>query len=262
MERDSSLEHNEYIKQILDTGFVGQRSELGDERRTLYEEWLADEEIIASQAIYEIERERREARIAASKNPSEAFEEMFRGDLPPIHEYRVDFDLNAEADLRSLDSDGKSLLKRKIRERKQELKQVLKDGFEDNRRPLDEARRAFFSKQMAQFNAEDHPKDIPAIFKDGECNVFGHICPVFFAAEAITETSVARRRGRYIPFAVKMRVVRRDNHTCQHCHKHLADDEVEFDHKIPIAKGGSSEEHNIRLTCYDCNREKRDNIEI
>lgn len=120
----------------------------------------------------------------------------------------------------------------------------------------------FFSKQVAQFNAGDHPEIVPEIFKDGECNIFGHVCPVFFAAEAITETSTTRRRGRYIPFAVKMRVVRRDNHTCQHCHKHLADYDVEFDHKIPIAKGGSSDEHNIRLTCYECNREKRDNVEI
>jgi 5-methylcytosine-specific restriction endonuclease McrA len=55
-----------------------------------------------------------------------------------------------------------------------------------------------------------------------------------------------------------MRVVRRDNHTCQHCGKQLKDDEVEFDHIIPIVKGGSSEEHNIRLTCFDCNRDKSD----
>jgi hypothetical protein len=261
-ERAGSIEHNEYIKQILKTGILGQRHELDDERRALYEKWLADDEIIASQAHYEIQNERRDARIAASENPAKEFEEMFRGDLPPIHEYRVDFDLNAEVDLGSLDSQEKSLLKRKIRERKRKLKQALKDGFDDDSRPLDEARRTMFLKEVGRFNAEDYPEDVPEIFRDGECNIFGHICPVFFAAEAITETSAARRRGRYIPFAVKMRVVRRDNHTCQHCHKHLADNEVEFDHKIPIAKGGSSEEHNIRLTCYECNREKRDNVEI
>ena len=100
------------------------------------------------------------------------------------------------------------------------------------------------------------------MFSVAGCNVFGHVCPVFFAAEAITETSEARRRGRYIPFKIKMRVVRRDNYTCQHCGKHLKDDEVEFDHKIPISLGGSSEEHNIRLTCFDCNREKSDHVDI
>ena len=129
VERGVSVEHNQYIKQILNTGIVGQRSELDDERRTLYEEWLADEEIITSQAAYEIERERRESRIAASENPSEAFEEMFRGDLPPIHEYRVDFDMNTEVDLRSLDSKRNSLLKKKIRERKQERKRCFAVTF-------------------------------------------------------------------------------------------------------------------------------------
>jgi hypothetical protein len=261
-ERAGAVEHNEYLKQVLATGFFGQRSELDNERRALYEEWLADEKILASQAVYQIENERRDARIAASENPSKEFTEIFRGDLPPIHEYRVDFDLNVDFDFGSLNSEDKALLKVKIKEQKKKLKQALKDGFEDNRRPLDDARRTVFSKEVERFNPENHPEDVPEVFRDGECNIFGHICPVFFAAEAMTETSVARRRGRYIPFAVKMRVVRRDNHTCQHCHKHLADDEVEFDHKIPIAKGGSSEEHNIRLTCYDCNREKRDNIEI
>jgi 5-methylcytosine-specific restriction endonuclease McrA len=78
----------------------------------------------------------------------------------------------------------------------------------------------------------------------------------------MTETAETRRRGRYIPFKTKMRVVRRDNYTCQHCGRHLRDDEVEFDHKIPIARGGSSEEQNVRLTCFDCNRDKSDNVEI
>ncbi|WP_407174586.1 HNH endonuclease [Bradyrhizobium sp. STM 3562] len=51
---------------------------------------------------------------------------------------------------------------------------------------------------------------------------------------------------------------RQDVHACQHCGRHLKDGEVEFDHIIPIAKVGSSEEHNIRLTCFDCNRDKSD----
>ncbi len=167
-----------------------------------------------------------------------------------------------DLDLGSLDPNEKAELKSRIQQRKKKIKQALKDGIEDTRRPLDEARREMFSKEVARFSPEIYPETIPDIFRDDECNIFGHICPVFFAAEAITETSTERRRGRYIPFSVKMRVVRRDNHTCQHCKKHLADDEVEFDRKIPISKGGSSEEHNLRLTCFDCNRDKSDKIEI
>jgi HNH endonuclease len=262
LERAASVEHNDHLKEVLRTGLIGQRYELDDERRALYEAWLADEEVLAWQAFHEMSRERRESRIADSENPAKEFEEMFRGKLPPIHEYRVDFEMKETFDLNSLDPTEKSLVKKKIQERKKKLKQALKNGFEDDRRPLDDARRALFSKEVAEFDAEIFPETVPDIFRDGECNIFGHICPVFFAAETITETSTERRRGRYIPFAVKMRVVRRDNYTCQHCSKHLADDEVEFDHKIPISKGGSSEEQNVRLTCFDCNRDKSNKIEI
>jgi 5-methylcytosine-specific restriction endonuclease McrA len=94
------------------------------------------------------------------------------------------------------------------------------------------------------------------------CSVFGHICPVVFVNEAFTETSESRRSGRYLPFKTKVRVVRRDNYTCQHCGKHLLDNEVEFDHRIPISRGGSSDEHNLRLTCHDCNQDKSDRVEI
>ena len=95
-----------------------------------------------------------------------------------------------------------------------------------------------------------------------QCTVFGHVCPVVLAAERFTETTEERRTGRYIPFRTKMRVVRRDNYTCQHCGEHLKDNEVEFDHVIPFAKGGSSDEHNIRLTCHDCNSDKSDKVAI
>jgi 5-methylcytosine-specific restriction endonuclease McrA len=60
---------------------------------------------------------------------------------------------------------------------------------------------------------------------------------------------------------VKMRVARRDENTCQICSKHLKDCDIEFDHIIPVAKGGSSEENNIQVTCFNCNRDKSDKIE-
>lgn len=58
-----------------------------------------------------------------------------------------------------------------------------------------------------------------------------------------------------------LKVVRRDNNQCQVCGRLLKDDEIEFDHTIPMSKGGSTEEHNLRLTCFDCNRDKPDNYE-
>lgn len=138
----------------------------------------------------------------------------------------------------------------------------LEGGVTPDGVALTAERRRHFERMLKEFRPEDHPEVIPDEIASMACTVFGHICPVVFSAESFTETSTIRRTGRYIPFQTKIRVVRRDNYTCQHCGIHLKDDEVEFDHVIPVARGGSSEEHNIRLTCFDCNRDKSDNVEI
>jgi hypothetical protein len=117
-------------------------------------------------------------------------------------------------------------------------------------------------EEFSEVKSNEFPENIPREIAEMSCTVFGHICPVVFVAEECTETSEPRRSGRYIPFKIKMRVVRRDNYTCQVCGKHLLDNEVEFDHIIPTSKGGSSEESNIRLTCFKCNRDKNDLVEI
>lgn len=142
------------------------------------------------------------------------------------------------------------------------LKGLLKSGEFPDGTELDDLRRKSFEDQVSKFDPLNYPEDIPNEILDMGCNIFGHICPVVFTGSRFTETSEERRTGRYIPFQTKIRVVRRDNHTCQSCGKHLLDDEIEFDHIIPVSKGGSSEEHNIRLTCHDCNRTKGDRVEI
>jgi hypothetical protein len=142
------------------------------------------------------------------------------------------------------------------------LKHLLRSGSLPDGTPLEEWRWESFQKQVDAFDLNHYPEQVPPEISDMQCTVFGHICPVVFTAERYTETSEARRTGRYLPFQMKMRIVRRDNYTCQHCAKHLLDDEVEFDHVIPISKGGSSDEHNIRLTCHDCNADKSDKVAI
>jgi len=142
------------------------------------------------------------------------------------------------------------------------LRRCLDSGKLSDGKPLDAERRNAFNAEVARFNPKDYPDSIPKDITMMSCSVFGHICPVIFSNEAFTETSSSRRSGRYIPFKTKVRVVRRDNYTCQHCGKHLLDNEVEFDHRIPISRGGSSDEHNLRLTCHDCNRDKSDRVDI
>ena len=103
---------------------------------------------------------------------------------------------------------------------------------------------------------------LPRYQDDRSCLIFGHHCPVFYVNEPFTETSASRNISRRIPRTVFLRVVRRDNYTCQQCGKHLSDDEIEIDHVIPWTAGGSSDEPNLRTLCRKCNRKKRDQIEL
>ncbi len=43
---------------------------------------------------------------------------------------------------------------------------------------------------------------------------------------------------------------------CFYCGKHLSFQEVEFDHFIPVSKGGPHTSNNIRVSCMPCNRRK------
>ena len=121
-------------------------------------------------------------------------------------------------------------------------------------------RKKVFEKEVKEFNPEDYPEKHSEEYLEKKCTVFGHLCPVFFVNEPLTETLEMRRISRYIPRAIMLRAVRRDNYTCQICGKHLLDNEIEFDHIIPLSKGGSTEEHNIRVTCFECNRSKSSKI--
>jgi hypothetical protein len=92
--------------------------------------------------------------------------------------------------------------------------------------------------------------------KDIECRIWGHVCPVFFSQSGATETKESRRQGRYIRRDIMLQVVRRDNHVCRLCWKYVPDNEVEFDHIIPVSKGGPTTVENLRLLCRSCNRKR------
>ena len=93
------------------------------------------------------------------------------------------------------------------------------------------------------------------------CRIFGHDCPVFHVAEPITETKELRNISRHIPRTVQFRVLKRENQICSDCGKSVQDDDIHFDHIIPHSKGGSSDEHNVRLLCSACNIRRSDRFE-
>ena len=73
---------------------------------------------------------------------------------------------------------------------------------------------------------------------------------------ASNEGSRTERRQR-IPDDVKLYVWERDEGRCRNCG---ADEDLQYDHIIPVAKGGGNSHQNIQLLCGNCNRQKSDNI--
>jgi hypothetical protein len=58
---------------------------------------------------------------------------------------------------------------------------------------------------------------------------------------------------RYIPSAVKLAVWRRDQGKCVQCG---TKEKLEYDHILPVSRGGANTERNVQLLCEKCNREK------
>jgi 5-methylcytosine-specific restriction endonuclease McrA len=68
----------------------------------------------------------------------------------------------------------------------------------------------------------------------------------------------AQRRD-VIPDDVKQMVWMRDGGSCRHCG---AQAELQFDHIIPVAMGGSSSAENLQILCGPCNRRKSAGLTI
>jgi len=68
------------------------------------------------------------------------------------------------------------------------------------------------------------------------------------------DAKIASRPQRAgIPSNVRQAIWNRDGGQCAFCG---AATDLEFDHIVPVAKGGSNTENNIQLLCASCNRSK------
>jgi hypothetical protein len=59
----------------------------------------------------------------------------------------------------------------------------------------------------------------------------------------------------------RFEIMRRDGFRCQLCGRSRAEDEdleLEVDHIVPVAKGGTNDPENLWTLCWDCNRGKSD----
>jgi hypothetical protein len=77
--------------------------------------------------------------------------------------------------------------------------------------------------------------------------------------EAAIEFARSGPRRKSIPEDVKIVVWARDGGTCVRCG---SNQNLHFDHIIPVVKGGASSEENIQLLCQTCNVKKADKIAI
>ncbi|KAF3982000.1 MAG: HNH endonuclease [Methylococcales symbiont of Hymedesmia sp. n. MRB-2018] len=74
--------------------------------------------------------------------------------------------------------------------------------------------------------------------------------------DPVDETAFSPTRER-VPDEVKVVVWRRDNGICVKCGSR---NNLEYDHIIPVSKGGSNTIRNIEFLCQSCNRSKSDKI--
>lgn len=70
---------------------------------------------------------------------------------------------------------------------------------------------------------------------------------------AADEPGVQTVGREHIPRAVRHAVWNRDHAECAECG---SNEKLEFDHLIPVARGGSNSERNLQLLCESCNRRK------
>jgi len=76
-------------------------------------------------------------------------------------------------------------------------------------------------------------------------------------ASALAEGSVLSQGRERISTEIRRAVWTRDQGKCARCGNR---ERLEFDHIVPISRGGSNTERNIELLCEVCNRAKSDSI--
>jgi hypothetical protein len=99
------------------------------------------------------------------------------------------------------------------------------------------------------------PGNVIQVYEESISEEFHLIKKRILELDSITPSK--KIRNRTIPKSVKRGVWRRDDGKCTQCG---SNEDIEYDHIIPHAKGGSNTERNIQLLCESCNRKKSDKI--
>jgi rubrerythrin len=81
--------------------------------------------------------------------------------------------------------------------------------------------------------------------------------------DKLTFTAFAKEQRSLMTSKLRQQIKERDKYTCQYCGNSINQEPnllLEIDHKIPVSKGGLTEESNLQTLCWRCNRTKSDKL--
>jgi hypothetical protein len=113
-----------------------------------------------------------------------------------------------------------------------------------------------YRNNLYRLDREYSENEVPLLimdYEDKERRKFEQLKKKFELAQEIEK----QPRRESIPEEVRIAVWRRDGGKCARCGSR---EKLEYDHIIPISKGGSNTIRNIELLCESCNRKKKNNI--
>ena len=135
------------------------------------------------------------------------------------------------------------------------IREIIKNG--DPVRVIYD-RHFLYKDAIYKFDRDDYSSEEMTLqildLEDKERRKFERLKRKFELSQQMEKTP---RRGA-IPEEVRIAVWRRDSGKCAKCGSRK---NLEYDHIIPVSKGGGNTVRNIELLCEECNRKKRDNIE-
>lgn len=99
----------------------------------------------------------------------------------------------------------------------------------------------------------DKWKHTYATFDERKSPIYNFFTPT----QESQQQKIKKSRRERIPQDVKDYVWKRDDGKCVECN---SNEKLEFDHIIPLIKGGSSTYRNIQLLCEPCNRKKHSKL--
>lgn len=129
---------------------------------------------------------------------------------------------------------------------KQSLNKQIRREYEKQYRVSNPLKRRTILSKWYETN-KDHFKEVQAKYRETEQ----------FKTNHRNHSAIRRSRLRGNKFeTIDFLAIYKDHPFCFYCGKHLLLIEVEFDHFVPVSKGGNHTTDNIRVSCMICNRRK------